>query len=65
MLSLQDLIVILSLIFIAINHIITLMQTHLFLKYIFWNISDYFWIITWMRKGNKFRIAKVQPSGVA
>ena len=65
MLYLQDLIVILSLIFIVINHIITLKQTHLFFNYIFWNISYYFWILTWMRKANKFRIAKVQPSGFA
>ena len=32
--------------------------------YIFQNISYYFWMITWMKKGNSFQMAEVQPQGV-
>ena len=55
-----DLFFIFSLIFIAIYHITSLKQTHLFL-YIFKNISFY----VWMKKANNFQITKVQPKGAA
>ena len=53
------------LIFIVINDITSFKQTCLFFLYIFKNISDFFWMITRMRKENNFQIAKVQPQGVA
>ena len=59
-----DLFFIFSLDFIVINYITLLKQTHLFL-YIFWNISYYFLIITYIRKMNNFPIANVQHQGVA
>ena len=30
----------------------------------FKNISNYFWMITWIKNVNNFQIAKVQPSGI-
>ena len=59
-----DIFFIFSLIFIIMNHIISLKQTHLFL-HIFRNISYYFWMITSIKKANDFQIAEVQPQGVA
>ena len=32
---------------------------------IFQNMSNYFWMIRWMKNLNNFQIAKVQPQGVA
>ena len=54
----NDLFFILSLIFIAINHITSLNRRNCFL-YIFQDISYYFWMITWMKKANNFQIPKV------
>ena len=31
---------------------------------IFWNMSYYFWIITWMKNVNNCQISKIQPQGV-
>ena len=31
----------------------------------FWNMSYYFWMITWMKNVDTFQIAKLQPRGVA
>ena len=30
----------------------------------FKNISNYFWMITWIKNVNNFQIAKVQPQGI-
>ena len=78
-----DLFFIFPLIFIIINHIITLKQTlrtkcsyseffwyfyvvrHTYFLHIFQNISNQFWMITWMKKVNSFQITKVQSQGVA
>ena len=49
-----DLRFIFSLTFIVINHI-TLFKRPLG---IFWNISNYFWMIRWMKKANNFPIVK-------
>ena len=51
-----------STIFIIINHIISLRQTHLFFTNFF---SHHLWMITWIKKVNNFQTAKVQPQGVA
>ena len=56
--------VIFSLFFNVIYNIPSFKQMHLFL-YIFYNISYYFLMITWMKKANNFQIAKIQPQGVA
>ena len=51
-------------IFIMINRVISYIQTHLFLSSYF-IMSYYFWMIMWMKNVNNFRIAKVQPEGIA
>ena len=51
--------------FIMINRIISLIQTHLFFCLFFQNMSYYFWMITWMKNVNNFQIGKVQPQDVA
>ena len=57
---LGDLFFIFNLIFIIIGHIISFKQTYLLFIHFFFNISNYFWMITWMKKAKKFQIAKVQ-----
>ena len=49
------------LIFIAVNR----MSCSIVLLLIFQNMSYYFWMITWMKNVNSFKIAGVQPLGVA
>ena len=54
-----------SLILVAINHIASFKQTYLFSEHFLeYCIFYYFWMITWMKKGNIFQIAKIQPQGV-
>ena len=48
--NLYDLFFILSLIFIALDHITPLKQTYLYFK----NISHYSWTIAWMKKTSTF-----------
>ena len=48
-------------IFIAVNR----MSCSIVLLLIFQNMSYYFWMITWMKNVNSFKIAGVQPLGVA
>ena len=59
-----DLFFIFSLIFIVINHITSLKQTHLFFE----NFLEYLLLVLDNKvdkKGNNFQIAKGQPQGVA
>ena len=56
-LCLCDLFLIFCLIFIVINHLISLKQTHVF-SHNFQNSSYYFWMITRMKKATNFQIAK-------
>ena len=55
-----DLLFIFSLIFIVINYITSLKQTHLFFVY-FLEYLLFFWMKTWIKKGKNFQIEKVQP----
>ena len=55
-----DLFLIFIFIFIMINR---MNRDILVLLLIFWNMSYYFWMITWMKNVNNFQIAKVQPYG--
>ena len=43
---------------------ITSFKKVLLFLYILYNISFYFWVITWMKKENNFEIAKFQSQGV-
>ena len=61
MLYLCDLFFIFSFIFIVINHITLLKQKHLFFVQF---LECLLWMITWMKKKNHFKLAKVQPQGV-
>ena len=58
---LGDLFFIFNLIFTIIGHIISFKQTYLLFIHFFLNISNYFWMITWMKKAKKIQIAKAQP----
>ena len=45
-------------IFIMINSIISWIQTQMFFCFFFYNISYYFWMISWMKNVNNFQIAR-------
>ena len=59
-----DLFFIFSITLIVINHITSLKQTHLCFVH-FSECLLFSWMITWMKKANKFQITKAQRHGLA
>ena len=64
MAHLCDLYFIFFFIFFKINHNNVIKTNTLVFAHVL-EMSYYFWMITWMKKGNNFQIAKVQPQSVA